>query len=775
MVMSGAGGRARGLRSGLLMMAMLMASGGALWAALPRIAAFAIEERAASLLAATVELTGVEVDALRGRLAVRRAALFDGETGDELARSGLIVADLDWGALFGGAIRLEYAAIDGLVIRIAFDDEQRLNWDSALAGPPDTAEVGEPFDFSIERAELTGGAIELVDEAQDGLPDVHLALAYVALDEAEMSRPTSDGLLRWGLANAQAEGWKLEIGRGENALLEIAFDVGVGRSASNGAIPLSLHARRADGLALTVDGDMRVDPFSLEIDAVWEQLQSRAVMPFFALAGVRVVRGLSSGEIHARFSLAHSPDRGLIATGAIEHRDLVLEAHPPFVWEPVGPGATPFRLEVPHVVAELAELRVPLPSEPLTPPPPIALRWRRIDIDGPYVDLVMPVDLADLGVASTSPAPAQALERVGIEVEVEALSVARGRLRVQDPVVSADHTISDIQANATRLRWPSPTFENGSVVLGSLGEPPLRIEGTWQEGRADLAVHGSRIALAPWSPLLHYYSGYSVQRGAVSVTSDIEVRGTKYDAPVSFVFSRPKAKSEGGAFQKMFGVSLGIAIQLLMDPAGNIQLEVPISGDIEEEVAIGIEEVIVSALGESISNALANIIVAPADAVGMFLRRFGEGFRMGLAELHFAAGEADLPPQSRAALMASAGFVATSSDTNQLEFVPELVMDDLYALGILHKDANVLARIADSAGEFFRGGPKLDDEMRARIEDLLERRVDGAVVALRASGTLPGARIVGVPWDGETWEGIPRVLMRVRIVRGQKAAKPGAK
>ena len=147
MAMSGAGGRARGLRSGLLMMAMLMASGGALWAALPRIVAFAIEERAENLFAAAVELTGVEVDALQGRLAVRRMVLFDGATGDELARSGLIVADLDWGALFGGAIRLEYAAIDGLVIRIAFDDEQRLNWDSALAVPPEAAKVGEPFDF----------------------------------------------------------------------------------------------------------------------------------------------------------------------------------------------------------------------------------------------------------------------------------------------------------------------------------------------------------------------------------------------------------------------------------------------------------------------------------------------------------------------------------------------------------------------------------------------------------------------------------------------------
>jgi hypothetical protein len=312
-------------------------------------------------------------------------------------------------------------------------------------------------------------------------------------------------------------------------------------------------------------------------------------------------------------------------------------------------------------------------------------------------------------------------------------------------------------------------------VLGSLGEDPLRIEGTWQDEHADLAVRGSRIALAPWSPLLHYYSGYSVERGAVSVTSDIQVRGTKYDAPVSLVFSRPEAKSEGDTFQKMFGVSLGIAIQLLMDPAGNIQLEVPISGDIEEEAAIWIEEVVVSALGESISNALANSIVAPADAVGMAFRRFGESFRMGLAELHFAAGEADLPPQSRAALLASAGFVARSSETNQLEFVPELVMDDLYSLGILHKDADVLARIADSAGEFFRGGPKLDDEMRARIEDLLERRVDGAAEELRASGTLPGARIVRAPWDGETREGIPRVLMRVRVVKGKNGAKPGGK
>jgi hypothetical protein len=297
--------------------------------------------------------------------------------------------------------------------------------------------------------------------------------------------------------------------------------------------------------------------------------------------------------------------------------------------------------------------------------------------------------------------------------------------------------------------------------MGSLGTPPLRIEGTWLPGAADVSLRATRVPLAPWGPLISYYnSDYSVSRGHVSMKGRFRLRGEAYDATFDLTLHQLRAESEGVAFQKTFGMSLATAIPLLSDTAGNIKLKLPIQGSLSEDVQIDLEATTASALREATRNALTNALATPTTLTHSVLRRVGEVFLLGIGEAAFRPGQESIELDARLVLDSAGALVARTPGAG-LRLIPEIVNDDLVALGVAERPAGVGGTISRLTQSLTGRGPEIDTGAREQLTALANRRLDDVARQLREESGLAPDRIIRTPWQGEVRDGVPRVLLRL--------------
>ena len=101
--------------------------------ALPRIVEFALEGVLSNLLAARLDIEDVQLTLYEGVIALG-AELRSRETDALLARIEAIELDVDWEALASGSLIAERVTLLGPELVLAFDEEDRFNWDG-VGGP----------------------------------------------------------------------------------------------------------------------------------------------------------------------------------------------------------------------------------------------------------------------------------------------------------------------------------------------------------------------------------------------------------------------------------------------------------------------------------------------------------------------------------------------------------------------------------------------------------------------------------------------------------------
>jgi len=740
-------------------------------ALLPWLAEYTLERVLSGALAARFEIGAIDLALHEGEIVLEGLTLRTPDTGAELAGVRRVALEIDWGALLSGSLEVERLAVEEPRLLLSFDAEGRFNWAGVGGGSgaePEAEEALAPsFRLRVARVQLGSGVVRLIDEAEDGLPGLRLAIGAFTLEGVEIARLEPGAPLIWGLATADASGWQLAVTPDPGETSDFALSASAGPIAGDQWIPLRLELSREGAVQLGAEGKLRPVPLEAALHVRWQGLRSQAVFPLLSVSKARVERGDSSGTLEISLSLADVPERGLRVAGQVSHEQLALELE----------GDTPARLEVARATGELAELRVPIPAAPAEPPEPVLAHWARIEVVEPLLDITLPGPAeaeqaqreespgaeAEQAQGEESPG-AEAAAAPGVDLRVDAFSLRGGRVRWRDPALGADarQTLDSIGVEASQIRWPPAAAERGRLVAGSLGVEPLRVEGSWQPGHADVAFSATRIALAPWDPLLSSYSAYSVSQGDLSLRGRFQLRGERYEAPVTVVLHRLKATSRGNAFQKTFGIPLAAAIPLLSDPAGNIQLEIPVRGHLSEGAKLDLASTIVKALREAITNALVSTLAAPLDLTGSVLRRAGELFQLGIGEAAFEAGQHALRLDAEVVLDSAAGL-ANRTPRARLELVPQIVSDDLLALGVAPREGGFLKNIASAAKAVFGGSRKLDDEAQERVAALAQARLDAVERHLCEKAGLAPERIVRKPWKGRINEGIPRVLLRLQL------------
>lgn len=726
----------------------------AAWIALPWLAEIALERVVGGMLDARVEIGHVDLALGKGEVQLLDTTLRRRDSGVELAGARRIVVDADWHALLRGSLEAERVAVDEPRLLLAWNAQGRSNWEDVPARRPNELEEPPPaFRVAVARLEMGAGLVHLVDEHAEGLPDLRLAVGGIVLEGADIARPEAGAALHWGLASATASDWHLGVTPAPGQPLDFSIRATAGPTASDGSLPIEVEIGRKGGGHLRVEGQAWTDPVGAQLRVRWEGMRSELLWPFLAVKRSSLESGRSRGDLEVAFTLDDVPERGLVVRGVVEHEHLALTLER---------GGERVLIAIPSIVARLAELRVPLPSSPTEPPPPIRLQWSRIEVNQPSVDAT----LSEGSPEPEAPKASGALEAppAGVEVLVDALSLRRGRVRWHDPSLGPGHeqVVAPVDLEASSLRWPAPGFAKLDLRVGGLGAKPLRLQGTWPPGRADAELRATRIELPPWNALIEPRSGYSVSKGSLSVHTRFRLRGDAYEAPTDIVLHRLEATSEGDAFQKTFGMPLAVALPLLRDPSGNIRLHVPVRGSVQGGTEFELTQTVAGALREAILNALASAVASPLDLAGTLVRRVGDLFVLGIGETQFEPGQAELPVATKVALH-SAVQLAMRTPNARLELVPEVVASDLEALGVAGRSSGVLEGIVAAGRTLLGGGRAVAPEQRAELDELAKRRVAAVAAFLCDEAGLPADRVVRTAWDGMAGEGAPRVLLRIEL------------
>ncbi|MBW2288838.1 MAG: DUF748 domain-containing protein [Deltaproteobacteria bacterium] len=726
--------------------------------ALPRILEFALESVLSNLLAAHLDIEDVRLTLYEGVIAVG-AELHSQETGALLARADSIVLDVDWQALASGSLVAEHVALVGPELVFAFDEEDRFNWDG-VGGPakePDPAPTVEAdpagaFRIGIEQFEFGAGKLSFIDETTGGLPNLRLLLGASTFSGIELFRDEPGGALRWALASADASEWTFGIAPDEGEHIDFVLQANAG-PITHEQIPFELSLSREDGVEIRIEATVRPTPLEVDAKFSWRQLRSRDALGYLADIGMDVKGGASHGDFDVALSFAPGPDRGIRIRGSATHEALDLDIV----------GDSPAHIGVKRIYVEVAELRVPIPEEPVEPAPMILVHLASIEV----IDPVLEVTLAGAGdppkasgeyLEETTPEPTS--EPTRLDLRIDRVSLQGGRVHWSDPETGTAQQ-NTVTLEGEDLRWPHLYGEAIRLRIGGLAPDPVRFDGSGSGDTAQATFQARRVPLPDWNPIIAHYTDYSVSRGTLSAEGTFSVKGDAYNLPLVITFRGLQAKSQDGHFQKTFGMPISLAIPLLSDSSGAIRLEVPVSGSFSRGTHVDLATIITVALREATGNALSNTVTAPVNMAGSALRRVGEVFMLGLGEAAFDAGEHTLPIDAKAVLQSAATLVA-STKTKRIELVPELVADDLRAFDIDPGDIGALDTLKSVGRTLFGGKQASTNEVRARLTPLADRRSAAVENYLVENCGFPRGRIIKTAWDGKIADGIPRVLLRLK-------------
>ena len=474
------------------------------------------------------------------------------------------------------------------------DTNGELNWMVAKLPPKEKPEGAKPWTAAIADVELTGGEVTMDDLGVD--PGVKTVASAVGVRLSSVSTDLSRPM------------------KGEVA------------ATING----SAKAR--------VSGTVAPKPVSVDLDVALEGLD---VMPFqsyaVGLPGAEYKSGIASASGHLRVSEGGKPKVEFNGKGAVTKLQIA--------------GAGEDRL-IAWDSAEASGVKVTRS--------PDHVRVTQVAVDGAFIkiriDKAGKINLSRLRKRADTPA-----SRPPGEPVPPPLALDIGKILVKNAM--ADYTdeslilpfgtkihslngdlrdITTTGAAAARLDVEGRVAEKGYVKAGGT----LRVVDPFAS--TDVKVIFRNVDMHDLTPYSAQFAGYSIEKGALDVDVDYRVQDRRLVAGHHVIAKdlRLGPKVEGS---KAPPLPLRLAIALLKDKDGNIDLEVPIEGTVDSP-----EFSYKSVMWQAIKIILGNIVKAPFRAIG---RLFGAD-KEDLELVGFAAGKSELPAPEQETLGKMAGELA---------------------------------------------------------------------------------------------------------------------
>jgi len=249
--------------------------------------------------------------------------------------------------------------------------------------------------------------------------------------------------------------------------------------------------------------------------------------------------------------------------------------------------------------------------------------------------------------AADAPAARAGGEASPMAIAVDSMVVESARADFADWSLPLPFAVSitelggDISSLSTRSQQPARIALEGQVgefgsVTMSGGLRPLAYQ---EQTQLDLAFRN--VDMPSMSPYVIRFAGREIDEGRLDVDLSYRIEGARMSGDNSVVM-RDLVLGERVPHPRAADLPLGLAVALLKDRNGVINLDVPVSGDVDNpEFSYG------QVVGRAITNILTNIATSPFRVLSGLVGFEGED----LAVIAFAPGRSDVSPPQREKLI----------------------------------------------------------------------------------------------------------------------------
>jgi outer membrane protein OmpA-like peptidoglycan-associated protein len=226
-------------------------------------------------------------------------------------------------------------------------------------------------------------------------------------------------------------------------------------------------------------------------------------------------------------------------------------------------------------------------------------------------------------------------------ISIDTISVENGALDFSDlfikPKFAAD--ARNLRGRVEGLSYEPSTRAN-VLLQGEVNKyAPVKISGQvnplTEEKYADLTVSFENFDLTSTSPYAGKFAGYTVEKGKLSLELNYKVSGNKFSGRNRIVVKQ-LTLGERVDSPDATDLPVSLAVALLKDPNGNIELNVPVEGDIDDP-HFEFGKIIASTL----KNTFTKLVSSPFAILGSLAGGGGED----LNNIEFEFGSAKLAPQ----------------------------------------------------------------------------------------------------------------------------------
>lgn len=662
--------RYRRVAGALIVAAIIYALAG--FAFVPWLADRIATEKVREILGAELRIGDIRFNPFTFAVAVEDIE-FDHPSGDRFAVVGAIEVNFEPTAMLGGTLLFSEARVVRPEVFLVRDAQGVLNAATIqpLGPPAGSPDASDPWPLVITSLQVEAMSVRLTDNTV--APAAQVGIDDLSLEARQFS------------------------------------------TAPNSLFPVEVSMRLTTGGTISAQGEMGLLPEPVVGMKITLDVLSPAIVHSHlqSLADITV----DSGSLHFTGDFRIDPEEQFALQGDARIDDLLLTETEGGArlgsWD---------RLAVNGVALSLARQ---------------SLRVSEVVLDRPYADILIAengsINLRragkgaealegsqdEAGGADDQPGPARTEPEVPAEQPGPAFDVTVGRVVVNNASAS-------FEDRALPLPFTAKIDElNGRLsTIATSSDVPSEIA---LEGRVDefgqVLVSGQVTPLAPqkdtninvdfvnvgmpkFSAYTIRFAGHEIASGKLDLKLGYEIRDSKLVGENSIVLSEFEL-GEKVAHPDAINLPLGLAVALLKDSSGRINVDLPISGDVDNP-----EFSIAGVVGDALGNLVTGIATAPFKFLGNLL-----GIEASeLEALHFPPGRADLsPPQQQVA--ASLG--------EALAMRPELVLE---LAGVYHEaaDGHALREAAvDERIEAEIGDAESYAERRIAVIETLFREATG--------------------------------------------------
>ncbi|MGH7289044.1 MAG: DUF748 domain-containing protein, partial [Myxococcota bacterium] len=352
--------------------------------------------------------------------------------------------------------------------------------------------------------------------------------------------------------------------------------------------------------------------------------------------------------------------------------------------------------------------------------------------------------------------------------------------------------VRDLSVDVAGVKLPERSFERLRVRGIAPDRAPFELRGSLPGATGTFTFKLERLPLTQFSPYAASAADLRIPKGELSLDVKASLANAGAAGRVnSDIIVHQLSIAAGPSAISVAGMPLDLALALLRDPQGDIQLPIPLEYG-EQGASAGIGTILLGALEAALTGA----VTSPIKAVGALLPSGGAA-QISFEPIPFAPGSAEPPADAAARLAPLASLLqqrpglglallGSAGPEDRAQLAEQVLIERVAADRGLPEvaDSGFFARrrvqtALEARGKGEAGALEAEDEAlfarylaatdvpEARYTELARRRGDALVQALAAGSGIDPSRL---PVEASSPGGGPEVTLELRVAPAQEAA-----